>query len=103
MAFLSKTLQKSHLQVAFLECFTVLLLLGPELPGDGDDADELVGVEGGSADQGAVYLGLGDELGYVLGVDAAAVQDAHSLGCRLAVEQGDRVTYVAYHLVGPFS
>ena len=46
---------------------------------------ELVGIEGCAADQRAVYVGLGYELGYVGGVDAAAVLDADLVGHHLAV------------------
>ena len=45
-----------------------------------DDAGELVGVERCAADQGAVDLGHGHELGDVARLHAAAVLDAHRVG-----------------------
>ena len=41
------------------------------------DGDEVGGLQGGTADQAAVDVGLGKELGRVVGLDAAAVDDAH--------------------------
>ena len=41
-----------------------------------DDRREVVGVEAGAADQGAVDVRLGHQLGRVAGLDRAAVEDA---------------------------
>ena len=45
-----------------------------------DDAGELVGVEAGPADEGAVDVGLGHQLGDVGRLDRPAVLDAHGVG-----------------------
>jgi len=44
-----------------------------------DDGAEVVGFEGGAADESAVDVGLGDEFGGVGGFHAAAVEDAGAL------------------------
>ena len=45
--------------------------------GPGDDAQELVDLQARAADQGAVDIGLLEQFGGVVGLDAAAVLDPH--------------------------
>ena len=45
-----------------------------------DDGGKRVGLEAGAADQGAVNLFLSDEAGGVVGLDAAAVENADGHG-----------------------
>ncbi len=47
-----------------------------------DDRGEVGRVEGRAADQGAVDVGLTEQLGGVVGLDRAAVEDAHLVGGR---------------------
>ena len=68
-----------------------------------DDGDELVGVEGCAADERAVYVGLGDELGDVVGTDAAAVLDADFVGDGIAVESAHKPAYAASYAVSAFA
>src|SRR5207244_3260199 len=58
-----------------------------------DYGDELVGVERCAADERAVYVGLGDELGDVIGADAAAILDANFVGDDIAVEGAHKPAY----------
>src|SRR5690242_14317634 len=53
-----------------------------------NDLDELVGVQRGAADQGAVDVGLRHDLGDVAGLDRAAVLDADLVGQLLVVQLG---------------
>ena len=57
-----------------------LIRLNLQLLGSGDDAQELVGLQAGPADQRPVDVGLGEQLGGVVRLDAAAVLDADRLG-----------------------
>ena len=54
-----------------------------------NDLDELFGNQGGTADQAAVDIGLGQQLVSVLLVHAAAVQDGDCPGVLGAVELAD--------------
>src|SRR5699024_1329537 len=49
------------------------------------DLRELLGLQGGAADERAVDVGLAHQLDHVRGLHAAAVQDAHRIGDRFAV------------------
>ncbi|EGJ78227.1 putative phosphoglycerate kinase [Streptomyces sp. Tu6071] len=62
---------------------------GPSLLAETDDLDELVGVERGTADEGAVDVGAGHDLGDVGRLDRAAVLDAHGVGQLLVVQLGE--------------
>ena len=53
---------------------------GATIAGCGDDRRERLGLEAGAADQRAVDVGQRQQLGRVLGVDAAAVEDPRPLG-----------------------
>ena len=54
-----------------------------------DDGGEVNGLEGSAADEAAVDIGLGQQLGGVLGVHAAAVKDADGTGGTGAVDAAD--------------
>src|SRR5262245_15840104 len=54
-----------------------------------DDAQEALGLERGAADERPVDVGLRHERCDVVGLDAAAVEDAQRLGRRLAVRGAD--------------
>src|SRR6478672_6574805 len=65
-------------------------------PGGLDDLGEGVGLEAGAADQGTVDLPAAEQLGGVVGLDRAAVEDAQLLGCAAALaddvaNEGDRL------------
>ena len=49
------------------------------------NGDEIPGDQTGTADQGAVNIGLGEELGGILGINTASVLDPHRLCNGLAV------------------
>src|SRR3546814_16838257 len=51
------------------------------LPSDAfGDRPKGIGIQAGAADQGAVDIGLGQQLAGVVGLHRAAVEDAHLLG-----------------------
>src|SRR5699024_5886732 len=56
------------------------------------DLGELLGLQGGAADECTVDVGLAHQLDHVGGLHAAAVQDAHRVGHRVAVHRAQRVT-----------
>ena len=60
---------------------------GPVTSRRGDDRQRTLGVEAGAADQAAVDVGLGQQLGGVLGLHAAAVLDPQRGSPVAAVEQ----------------
>ena len=55
-----------------------------------DELEERVRLEGGPAHEGAVHVGQRHEALHVVGLDAAAVEDAESVAHRGAVDVGDR-------------
>ena len=60
---------------------------GPPLPrGGADDGDESARLEARPAHQGAVDVGLRDQRGGVVGLDAAAVEDAASIAASVRAE-----------------
>src|SRR5699024_6922328 len=56
------------------------------------DLRELLGLQGGPADECTVDVGLAHQLDHVGGLHAAAVQDAHRIGDRVAVLLAQRLT-----------
>src|SRR5699024_10425414 len=56
------------------------------------DLGELLGLQGGAADECTVDVGLAHQLDHVGGLHAAAVQDAHRIGDRVAVLLAQRLT-----------
>src|SRR4051794_5131637 len=52
-----------------------------------DDCGEVGRVEAGTADQGAVDVGLPEQLGGVVRLDRAAVEDPHLIGGSAALAQ----------------
>ena len=69
------------------------------LEGQGD-LDEVVGLEGGAADEAAVDVGLGEELLGVGGLAGAAVEDRGVVGDGLAEQAGEDVADVGVDLFG---
>ena len=56
-----------------------------------DDFEEVVGFEGGTANQAAVHILLGEEFERVLGVAAAAIEDVgvnRHLGAEFLLDEG---------------
>src|SRR3954468_279948 len=70
------------------------------LVAEAHDLDELVRVQRGAADQGAVDVGLRHDLGDVAGLDGAAVLDADLVGQILGVQLGDLATDGGADLLG---
>src|SRR5689334_20875130 len=66
----------------FMQCDFLLVVVSA---GGAADGDEVRGLERCAADQAAVEVGLGEELRCVVGLDAAAVEDAHRGGFRAAL------------------
>src|SRR5207302_10583131 len=68
--------------------------------GSCDDAGEVLCLERRAAHQRAVDVGLGQELGGVLGLDRAAVLDPHGFGCRRAGPPAHEPADLPVHLLG---
>ena len=65
-----------------------------------DDLNELLGLQGSAANEAAVDIGLGQQLGRVLGIHGAAVLDGHAAGHPGAVQAADGGADVAADLAG---
>ena len=64
-----------------------------------DDREELLCREGGTTDQPAIDIGLGEELRRILTIAGATVEDRGLLSDLLAVAVGDRLADILQHLL----
>ena len=68
--------------------------------GGGDDGGEVGGLEAGAADEAAVNVGAGEQVGGVVGLHGAAVLDADGVGGGLTGTLGDGLADDAADAVG---
>jgi len=90
-------------EIAVIALVGVMVFVGKSvlrLPiAHGGDAEEVVGLEAGTADQGTVNVSLGHQALDVIRLDTAAIEDAHGIGRRLTEQACQQAADEGVHLL----